>query len=191
VRKKNSIWQDFRSGNRAAYEQLIRDFYQDLYTYGVRLVNNPDFVKDCIHDVFVYLWDRRSSLGDTDNVRLYLLKSLRNRMLKVIKRETLLVALEQDVEGEFSYESPIEEQIVHSEEVQLTSKRVRTAINALSPRQREVVHLRFFEGLTNDQIAGLMDITKPAVANLIHASLTALRRIYYVVQILLGCVMII
>jgi RNA polymerase sigma factor (sigma-70 family) len=148
-------------------------------------------VKDCIHDVFVYLWDRRSSLGDTDNVRLYLLKSLRNRMLKVIKRETLLVALEQDVEGEFSYESPIEEQIVHSEEVQLTSKRVRTAINALSPRQREVVHLRFFEGLTNDQIAGLMDITKPAVANLIHASLTALRRIYYVVQILLGCVMII
>lgn len=148
-------------------------------------------MKDCIHDVFVYLWDRRSSLGDTDNVRLYLLKSLRNRMLKVIKRETLLVALEQDVEGEFSYENPIEEQIVHSEEVQLTSKRVRTAINALSPRQREVVHLRFFEGLTNDQIAGLMDITKPAVANLIHASLTALRRIYYVVQILLGCVMII
>ncbi len=177
---EESVWSDFKAGDRVAYEKVIRDYYQDLYVYGLRLIDNPDFIKDCIHDQFVYLWDRRSYLGETDDIRLYLLKSLRNRVVKQAVKEARLVELGEGVSRNLPSEWSVEDEIVRGEHVVFTRKSVESALKELSSRQREVVHLRFYEGLSNERIAGIMNISKPAVANLVHASLKTLRTIWRV-----------
>ncbi len=178
-----SVWSDFKAGNRVAYEQVIRDYYQDLYAYGIRLLNNPDFIKDCIHDLFVHIWERRAHLGDTDDIRLYLLKSLRNRVIKEISKGMKFTDLDEGVQGSMPAEWSKEDHLVSSENLLFTQKRIKNLLCELSPRQREAIHLRFFEGLSNDAIADIMNISKPAVANLVHASLNALRHIWNISRI--------
>ncbi|WP_345029370.1 sigma-70 family RNA polymerase sigma factor [Ravibacter arvi] len=168
-----------KAGSREAFEKLIRVHYQELFVYGRRLINHPDFVKDCIHDLFVHIWEKRSSIGDTDNVRLYLLKSLRNRIVKQIRKDTRMVGLVETAgldgnEAEWS----AEETIVHSENAMLTTRNVELALHTLTNRQREVIHLRYYKGMSNEQIASIMNISKPAVANLIHSGVKSLRTVW-------------
>ena len=180
---EESVWSDFKAGNRVAYEQVIRDYYQDLYAYGIRLINNPDFIKDCIHDLFIYIWERRANLGETDDIKVYLLKSLRNRVIKEISKGMKFTDLSEGVHSRMPSEWSKEDHMVSFENLLFTQKRIKNLLCELSPRQREVVHLRFFEGLSNDAIAGIMNISKPAVANLVHASLNTLRQIWNISRI--------
>lgn len=184
------LWSDFKTGSRAAYEQVIRDYYQDLYRYGLRLVDHPDFVKDCIHDLFVHIWERRSHLGETDDIRLYLLKSLRNRILKEISKESKLTGLSESIESAMPPISSREEEVMLCDTLLYTRKRVRNVLQELTPRQREIVHLRFFEGLSNERIAQIMNISKPAVANLVHGTLKTLRRIWHASKLVLAALFI-
>ncbi len=172
---KEAVWSDFKEGSRAAYEGLIRDYYQDLYVYGMRLLNNPDFIKDCIHDLFVHLWERRSHLGETDDVRLYLLKSLRNRVVKGINKGNKWLEFGEEAVAAADPEWSVEDKLISIEKSQFERQRIRALLLGLSPRQREAIHLRFFEGLPNERIAGIMEISKPAVANLVHAALGSMR----------------
>ncbi|ODS81068.1 MAG: hypothetical protein ABS46_12460 [Cytophagaceae bacterium SCN 52-12] len=184
---KEAVWSDFRRGSRAAYETLIRDYYQDLHVYGMRLLNNPDFIKDCIHDLFIHIWERRSYLGETDDVRLYLLKSLRNRVIKGINRSNKWLEFGEDSVSGTDPEWSVEDKIISTEKSQFERQRIRAILLGLSPRQREVIHLRFFEGLSNERIAGIMEISKPAVANLVHAALGSMRLTWHssVISVLL------
>ena len=68
-----------------------------------------------------------------------------------------------------------ETEIEQSEADSESSIRVRRAIDGLPKRQQEVVFLKFYEGLENDQIAELMDINRQSVANLLYRALCTLK----------------
>ena len=53
--------------------------------------------------------------------------------------------------------------------------RLNLIISGLSKRQREIVYLRYYQGLGNDEIAEIMDIGKPGVANLLSKTLREMR----------------
>ena len=53
-----------------------------MYRYGLSLVPVSEaFVLDCIHDVFAEIWAKKTRLTVPENVRYYLLKSLKTRIL--------------------------------------------------------------------------------------------------------------
>lgn len=183
--ENSSLWIDFKGGCRKAYEHIIRTFYPELYRYGMRLVDNSEFVKDSIHDLFVHIWERRAFLGNTDNIRLYLLKSLRHRILRELERESRHSFLDEDRVDEDYIIRSREEEIAISEEIIRQKRKLGYSLRELTDRQREVIHLRYYEDLSNADIAVVMNISKPAVANLLHASLKALRIIWYTSKIIL------
>jgi RNA polymerase sigma-70 factor (ECF subfamily) len=53
---------------------------------------------------------------------------------------------------------------------------IRQAISQLSKRQQEVIFLKYYKGLSNEEIATIMDIERQTVANFLHRSLTNLKR---------------
>ena len=176
--REQPVWSDFKRGDRIAYEGIIRDHYRDLYAYGIRLLNNPDFIKDCIHDLFIHLWERRLYLGETDDIRLYLLKSLRNRVIKGINKGNRWLEFGEETTTGSDLEWSVEDKIISIEKSEFERQRIREVLLRLSPRQREVIHLRFFEGFSNERIAVIMEISKPAVANLVHAALGSIRQMW-------------
>lgn len=77
------LWKSFLEGNRESFEEIYSLYYKNLYTYGMRKINQPDIVRDCIQDLFVNLWTNRSGLGTTTNIKYYLLASLRNQLTRI------------------------------------------------------------------------------------------------------------
>jgi RNA polymerase sigma-70 factor (ECF subfamily) len=68
----------------------------------------------------------------------------------------------------------IEEVNIRGETDKIKKRALKNAVKRLSDRQREVVYLKFYEGFTNDEIAGVMEIKKQSVYNLIFESLRKL-----------------
>lgn len=71
------LWNDFREGNEEAFSKLYELFAADLYRYGYNLVRNKQIVEDCLHELFLHLYNKRNRLGPTNNIRFYLYRTLR------------------------------------------------------------------------------------------------------------------
>ena len=81
------LWQAFRAGRQEAFEAIYQKYVRTLYNYGYNLTRNAAVVEDAIQDLFVYLHEHRSTLGQTDNIKYYLLRSLRRLLAKNATRK--------------------------------------------------------------------------------------------------------
>lgn len=169
------LWKRFKDGDRSAFEQMLRIHYRAMFEYGKKIMHDPDQLKDCIHDLFTSLWERRGYLGETDAIKPYLLKSLRNRIFKEKQRTDIFITLESWQEEYLGIEEDIEMKTISNDAFQENVERVSHVIHSLTRRQQEIIHLKFFENLTNDQIAVVMEISRPAVSNLLHQTLKLFR----------------
>jgi hypothetical protein len=61
-----ALWQAFAHSNQAdsqaIFGRVVERHYTPLLSYGTKLSKDTDFVKDCIHDLFIHIWQKRLSL---------------------------------------------------------------------------------------------------------------------------------
>lgn len=162
----SELWDLFRDGNEVAYTQLIKKYSKTLFNYGYRICQDKDFLKDCIQDVFLELWNRRLRINSTPAVKWYLFKAVRLRIFR--EQSKWNRGEEPDENYEFLVEFNIESKIITDlESVELTT-RIKHILNVLPPRQREIMYLRFYENLDFDNISQIMEISKQSVHNLLQ-----------------------
>ena len=77
----------FLHGDHEAYSLLYRDHIQELFSYGKALTGNDERLKDAIQDVFYKLLSNPAALKDVQNLKYFLFKSLKNRLIDILKSE--------------------------------------------------------------------------------------------------------
>jgi RNA polymerase sigma factor (sigma-70 family) len=174
------LWAEFREGNMEAFGTLMRGFYRPLFNYGRHITADRDILHDVIHDLFLHLWEARLSVSSTEYVRFYLFKSLKNRLISnKIDRDRMVSMEDPDTAYLSVQEESFEGLLIDHENEVINAKRLKNLVLQLSHRQQEVIHLRFYENLNNDQIADLMGINRQSVANLLHSGLERLRKYWH------------
>ncbi|MBG8555465.1 RNA polymerase sigma factor [Hymenobacter guriensis] len=170
-----SLWDEFRAGSEWAFERIFLAQYDELYSYGIRLSRDEELVKDAIQNLFQRLWQRRAQLGSVAVLKPYLFKALRHQLadeLGTAQRHRLLPAgFEPEFQVQYSPEDfLIAQQLTTEQHTQLVE-----ALGQLNNRQREAIHLKFFEGFAYDRIADIMTLNQQSVRNLVHQAITRLR----------------
>src|ERR1700710_3029312 len=82
-----TTWLKIISGDEQALSEIYRQHYLGLINYGGTISGDHDLVNDCIMQMLIEFWDKRMSLPHVDNVRSYLMTSLRRAILNKIKTE--------------------------------------------------------------------------------------------------------
>ena len=70
----------FKDNDTKAFNELYHLHVNMLYNYGSRLTRDAELLKDCIQDVFVRIYHRRSEIENIQNLKSYLLISLKNKL---------------------------------------------------------------------------------------------------------------
>jgi len=172
------LWQRFKAGDSAALGQLAHVHYRALYNYSTKFSSDPDFIRDSIQELYLELWERREHLSETAFVKSYLLKALRH---KLIKESIRLKRFQETGHGYFDMDqedAPIESQIIADESLQSQSSHLQRIITLLSKRQQEIIYLRFYQNLDNEDIANIMGLGRQSVSNLLHRTLKDIRQIW-------------
>ncbi len=183
-----NIWEAFRKGDKAAFEQLLLGYYRPMFDYGIRFQSDPERLRDDLHDLLVSLWERREYLHNTENLKLYLFKALRHQIFRGKHKQPYLTDWE-GLEEEAAEEPRLG--FVEEEAFKRQSHQIQHTLLRLSRRQQEVLHLKFFEELSNEQIAHLLGISRAATANLLYTALRAFKALwkaeYYLLLAFLFC----
>jgi RNA polymerase sigma factor (sigma-70 family) len=168
------LWTRFREGDAYAYSNIVRNFSNSLFKYGVRIINDEDFVKDCMQDVFFKLWHHRQNIGHTPAVKSYLLKALRSRLFRERNKWHNTDHLNEDYS--FTVEFNIENRLIEDQISKETKLKIERVLNKLPKRQKEIIYLRYYENLPLEQIAQIMGVNQQSVYNLLHNATSRLRK---------------
>ena len=170
-----NIWKKFVNGDYSCFKQLFHKHYKVMYGYGVKLCENPELVKDSIQDLFVTLWERRETLDHINSPKVYLYVSLRRNILRQLKKDQKFNGKLINEDSSDFAEFGMEEFIIKKESIYQQKQKVLKALNRLSPRQREVVYLYFFNGMSYEEIEKILIINRQSVHNLMHRAMKTLR----------------
>jgi len=172
----NELWAAFRKGDRVAFAWIYNRNISELLVYGYRITNNRQLIKDSVHDLFLHLWLHRENLSETDSIKFYLFRSLRNRINQNINvcQEISDPDIENMLDKVLS-ELPLENTIIEQENREDQIRTLKTAIDKLPQRQQEVIQLRYFHNFDLEEIASMMHISNQSVRNLLHRSIAQLR----------------
>lgn len=169
-------WALLRNGNENALLALYNHHYLGLINFGIKVTGDRAFANDCITQLLIELWDKRANLPSVKNVRGYLLTSLKHKIFFEIKakqlRDAKLNALQAFQNGE---ELPYEELLIQLQTNEGLKKKLNKAFAKLTPRQKQLLQMKFFEDVDYDDIAKLCNISRRTAYNIIHDSLKILR----------------
>lgn len=167
-------WENIEVGDVNAYSEVFLFYYKRLYNYGRKFTDDTCMIEDTIEDVFSMIWKDRQKLSTITSPHSYLFSCFRNSIFKNLKlqRKTLFYSVsEEDENVEFSVES-----IMITKEADSNLRiRIDKAMSNLTTRQREAIFLRFYEGLSYQEIAVIMEISVKGTYKLLARALTELK----------------
>jgi RNA polymerase sigma factor (sigma-70 family) len=159
-------------------ETLYRAHLNELFAYAIGLGFDGDASMDAIHDVFCRICnDKILRDKDVTNVRAYLFRAVKNRLLDFckIRRDLSVPADETDGALSFGIEVSVEEELIEKEERERLRKKVERLLESLTDRQREIIWLRYEQNLDYEAISQIMSITETSCRKLIHKAVRKLR----------------
>lgn len=167
------LWEKMRQGDADAMLALYESNYADLLSYGVQLTGSVDTAKDVINDVFLHLWEHHGKLKPVLNVRAYLFACTRRRIFHpAYFNNKVLSASEIGFyeEGEMPYEDLLIE-MQRSDEIRI---KVQAALEKLTPRQKELIQLKYFKNMDYRQIEKETGISAKTAYNTIYNAIKVL-----------------
>jgi len=154
------------------YRSLYTRFYKKLYNYGYKFTADITLIEDSIQDIFLAYWKRKDTHLAPDAIGSYLFSAFRYSLFRKITRERRLSALTTaEEEPDFS----TDHFIIHRETTREMQQQVQAALRQLTGRQREALFLRFYEGLSYEEIAVVLNISVKASYKLMARSLLQLK----------------
>lgn len=158
------------SDSEVAFDDLYRSSRDDVFAYVCGLLRDRSAAEDVTATAFERAYRRAGSFNPARGTRrAWLFGIARNAALDELRRRKRTAALlEEPAAGEPSPEE--------SADVALRRAALRQAMKRLTARERELVALRFFAGLTVAEIADVISVGERAAAMRLHRTIEKLRR---------------
>jgi RNA polymerase sigma-70 factor (ECF subfamily) len=153
-------------------ERLYDDHAQALFAFLLSFTRDEADTRDLLQELFVKLAQRPATLDAVRDERSFLLRLARNLAIDLVRRRGARVKNYEQMAGEsvalFEPASEPDERAFR--------EALATALGELPVEQREVVHLKLWEGLTFEQIAELLEIPLNTAASRYRYGLDKMRQ---------------
>ncbi len=179
-KKEVVLWNKLRQKDIAALGELYDLYIDILFSFGVRVSEDKEYVMDCIHDLFLDLYKYSRKIAATDNVERYLLKSLKRKLNRKYKIKTISIPNEYSLENssykQNNYSKSSEEELIASESAIEKSLKLKNALNFLTKRQKKGLFLRFNEEKPYEEIAEIMEVSIETSRTIVYRGIKTLRQ---------------
>ncbi len=155
-------------------EELFAALESPLLSYALRLVRHRTVAEDVVQDAFMKL---HTQFNEIREPRRWLYRTVHNLALNDQRRAGKIVPLETTVEGQDSGKGELidpqplpDEQIARGEGIGL----VRLSLDSLDARSRELVQLKFHDGMSYQEMSTKTGLTVGHVGYLLHHALKSI-----------------
>ena len=162
---------DVLHGDRDAYRLLVRRYGDVLYAHALHMAGNRDTAADLVQRALVKGYQKLDTCRDPDRVGAWLFRILANQCRDYVRsprRHDIPLHALPDLQS--SGADPVDD-VARAE----FRRRVRDALEHLTPEQREAFVLRYVQELSYEEIAAVMSTSVAALKMRVHRAREALR----------------
>lgn len=169
---EQKIVADIRNGSKKAFSSLFEQYVDKVYYGCIRSSLSHEDAQEITQEVFLKIWENRAALDETKSINAFIFTISKNFILKRIRKQAYTIVLEKY----WKISSP---QITQNTEEEIAYKdlqrTVQNIVDYMPEKQREIFLLRLHEGLTSDEIASRLKLSKRTVENQIYRALKKLK----------------
>lgn len=170
----SELWEAALNDDHRAYSLLYTNLCSALHSYLLQIVKDDELANDLLQELFGKLWHRRKQIGIVYNVKAYFFTALRSIAINHFRKVKFQTSkLEHFIQPEIDFSA--EDILVSAEENVQFKYKMGVALNTLPARQREIIHLKYYEGMEYNKIAELTGIRYQSVINHVFRGLETLR----------------
>lgn len=144
--------------------EIYRAFYGKVFTFVLSLVKSKANAQDITQNIFMKLWKKRKKLEHIKSMDDYLFILSKNACMDYFRKASRKKEISTDVFDEF-----LLSRIVSSPEKRIDAisdiEELRHVINSLPSKRRDIFIMSRFDGLSNDEIASVLGVSKKTVEN--------------------------
>ncbi|MEM9895173.1 MAG: RNA polymerase sigma-70 factor [Bacteroidota bacterium] len=166
------LFDHVKKGDLKSYEQLFRKYLSDLYRFAFSFLRDEVIAEEIAQEVLLYIWEKRDRIDVQTTFKTYLYSAVKNKCFNYIKTELARQKATEDV-NESMLSVTLEDD--NTAEVELIKLKVRRAIDALPKKCKHIFILSRDAGLTYEEIAEELELSKKTVENQMGIALKKLR----------------
>lgn len=168
-----------KAGDQEAFEALVQRYERQIYAFTYRMMGNPDDAYDLTQECFIRAYKNLGRTNAELNVSAWLHRIASNACLDVLRRRKRIRWLPWD--------GPKHEPLLNSHPgddpervamAQENSSDVQRVLAAMSPRNRQALILREYEGLSTQEIGEVMGLSRSAVKSVLFRAREEFRQVY-------------
>ena len=164
------------AGDKPSFIAIYKRYYLSLYKYGFSITGDKELTKDALQEMFLEVWKTRSTLNkNVKDAKSYLFTWLRRKISRLYSIQLRQRFPERILGGAELEELPYNYLLIASQDVKEKKAKLSIALNKLSKKQLEIIRLKFFYNLSNEDIAVKTSLTTRSVYNTIYEALHHLR----------------
>jgi RNA polymerase sigma factor (sigma-70 family) len=158
MRRDNDLWllHQIADKDRGAFETLYSLYYRRLFSYLFKLTRRAEMVEEVLNDVMLVIWLKAATFDGRSQPSTWIFGIAYHKAMKALGQrrpaEQSGDGLENEANEPVDSEEP--ESLLARRELATTLGR---ALLSLSPEQRSVVELTYYQGLAYQEIAEIME----------------------------------
>lgn len=164
--------QQAQNGDQEAFGAIYDHFAEKIYRFVYFRVGHKEVAEDVLSDSFVKAWQKINQINSPEALSGWLYQIARNNIIDYYRLKKELVPLDEVEEILIDEVNPVD-----TVNLNFQQKKILAVMDQLSIDQREVIKYRFFEDLTNEEIAYVLGKTEGAVRVLQHRAILKLREL--------------
>ncbi|WP_346856620.1 RNA polymerase sigma-70 factor [uncultured Draconibacterium sp.] len=161
-----------KSGEKEAYQALFERYAPKIYHFALSYLKSTADSEELVQDVFLKVWEKRDILDASQNIKAFIFKIAINTIYDFIRRKNIENAFQEFSKANYAADSNNTWDTVIFEEMQTT---INSLVAQMPEQRKKIFKLSKNKGLSNDEIAQELNLSKRTVENQLYRALLFLK----------------
>ena len=154
-----------------SFEYLYKVYWDKVFRLCMGYFNDYSLAQDLAQDVFVNLWINRKTLDATRSLQNYIFVSSRNAAINYLKKEMVFSSEPLEAQADVSTGNMVEDTFFAKEIALL----IEMVVSEMPEQRQRIYRMNREQGLSNEEIADRLGISKRSVENQVSLALKEIR----------------
>lgn len=161
------------TGDRQAFTRLYSQYLDAAYHYVYLFTKCKDEAEEILQEVFVKIWENRERLAEVQSFKNYLFKAAKNRVLDEVRKLQVRHRVFTEIKrGKTVNDESTTDAIAYKDYYRV----VQQAIEKLPPKRKLIFRMNTENGLSHDEIAAQLGVSKSMVKNQLYKAYEFVRQ---------------
>jgi RNA polymerase sigma-70 factor (ECF subfamily) len=155
------------------FASIFRQHQQSVYRLALRVTKSPQQANDIVQEVFLKLWEHRHSISEIENMDAWLSRVVKNKLTDFLRKAAADGRLRASLWRKIQHRQNDTQQPL---EVKESGILVHDAVEQLPDQRKIVYRLNRETGMSYQEIADQLSISKHTVKNQLYLAIRFLQK---------------